>query len=72
MQKLLEVCMGEAKQVREQQRHYITTKGYQVRERERERERECGPIVSERIFNDMTFVLTFNSLPLYLLRDCSA
>ncbi len=38
MQRLLEMCVGEAKQVREQQRCYVTAKGHLVRERERERE----------------------------------
>ena len=41
VQKLLDMCVGEAKQVREQQRCYTTTKGHLVRGREeRERERE--------------------------------
>ena len=44
VQKLLEMCVGEARQVREQQRCYTTAKGHLVRgrdgRRERERERE--------------------------------
>jgi hypothetical protein len=44
VQRLLEMCVGEAKQVREQQRCYVTAKGHLVREREGkkqgERERE--------------------------------
>ena len=55
MQQLLELCVGEARQVREYLRHYITEKRHQVRGRWEERRRKRK---RERVYNVMYLYTT--------------
>ena len=59
VQKLLEMCVGEARQVREQQRCYTTAKGHLVRGRDgrRERERERDLLAINLVWSPLWFSL---------------